>query len=135
MAANKGRDFLLKVGTTSGTTLAAMTTTSFSISGEAIDVTTKDSPNRTRELLAGSGTVTMSISASGILTGGAQFATMFTAVKAATLDQYTIMFDGGDSVTGTFLITSLEASGEMNGAQTYSVTLESSGDFTFTPGA
>lgn len=135
MAATKGRDFLLKVGTSSGVTLAAMTTTSFSISGEPIDVTTKDSTNRTRELLAGSGTVTMSISASGILSGGAQFATLVTAVKAATLDEYTVVFDGGDSITGTFLVTSLEAAGEMNGAQTYSVTLESSGDFTFAASA
>lgn len=132
MAASKGRDFLLKIGST---TLAAMKTTSFSVSGESIDVTTKDSTARARELLAAAGVISMSISASGILTASAQFATLLTSLKAGTLDSYTIAFDGGDTIAGSFLVTSLDATGEMNGAQTYSVTLESSGDFTFTAAA
>jgi TP901-1 family phage major tail protein len=133
MAAAKGRDFLLKIGSAgSAVTLAAMTTTSFTVNAETVDVTNKDSVNRAREYLAGAGVVSMSISASGILTGGAQFGTLLTNLKAGSNDTYTIVFDNADTIVGPFAVTSLEASGEFNGQQTYSVSLESAGDFTFT---
>lgn len=136
MAAKHGRDFLLKTGTGVGAvTVAAMTTTSFSVNSEVIDATNKDSANRARELLEGSGVATMSVSAAGILQGGAQFGTLFNAVKMGTFDDYTLVFNGGDKIEGSFQITTLEAAGEMNGAQTYSISLENAGDFTFTAAA
>mgnify|MGYP002714498894 CR=1 FL=1 len=136
MAAKHGRDFLLKTGTGAGAvTVAAMTTTSFSINSEVTEATTKDSPNRARELLEGTGVVSMSVTANGILQGGAAFGALFTKVKAGTFDDYTIVFNGGDTISGAFQITTLDAAGEMNGAQTYNIALENAGDFNFTAAA
>lgn len=133
MPAQKGRDFLLRIGSGVGAvTLAALTTTSFSINAETVETTNKDSAARARELLAGAGVWSVSVSASGLLQGGAQFKTLFDAAKGGTLDTYTIVFDNGDLLVGSFAVTTLEAAGEFNGAQTYNVSLESSGDITFT---
>ena len=43
------------------------------------------------------------------------------------LDDYRLSFEGGEAMTGRFLVTRLDYAGEFNGERTYSVTLESSG--------
>ena len=97
MPAQKGRDFLLKIGSGVGAvTLAALTTTGFTINAETVETTNKDS------------------------------------AKNGTNDTYTVVFDNGDLLVGSFAVNTLEAAGEFNGAQTYNVSLESSGDVTFT---
>jgi len=129
--AQKGRDFVLKVGTAAaGTVLAAMRTTSFSINGEMVDITTKDD-NGWRKLLDGAGVSSMQIQASGILSGAASHFTLMQAVGSRTIATYSVVFDGGDTIEGSFQPTSFEASGEHNGVQTYTLTLESSGQPTF----
>lgn len=134
MAASSGRNFKLYDGTGGGKTLiAAMRQTSFTMNGETVDVTTKDSTNQARELLAGGGITSMSISASGLLTANAQATTMLGRVKARSLDAYTLEFDNGDTITGSFQMTSFGGAGAYNDAQTYEMSLESSGDFTLTP--
>lgn len=133
MPANTGRNFKLKDGLLTGdTVIAAMRTTGFSINGETVDVTTKDSTNNARELLAGAGITSMSINAAGLLSASTQATTLIGRVKSMSLNPYRIEFDNGDSITGQFQITSFEATGEYNGAQTYSMTLESGADFTVT---
>lgn len=132
MTAKAGKDFLLKDGTGTGAvTVAAMRTTSFSIEGEAVDVTTKDSAGF-RELLSGAGVTSMTVQAAGVLKAGTGLDTLLTRVRDKSVDLYTLNFGGADKIEGSFQITSFEASGEYNGEQTYSATLESSGSFTFT---
>jgi len=133
MPATKGRDFLLKVGTAAaGVTVAAMRTTSFTINGASVDVTSKDSVGSWRELLAGGGVVSASISAAGILTGSVQATDFFTKVANRSLDAYGIVFDNGDKIDGTYQVTSFEAAGTHDGEQTYTIALESSGVLTLT---
>lgn len=133
MAASKGRDFVLKVGV-GGTpvTVAGMKTTSMSINGETVDVTTKDSAGK-RELLASAGTSSMSISASGLLSANAQATDLIAKAFAMSIDPYTLVFDNGDKIEGNFQLTSFESSGEYNDVQTYSIKLEGSGTMTLTP--
>jgi len=133
MAAMLGRSFTLKVGV-GGTAVAAMRSTSFTVNGETVDVTTKDSAGM-RELLATGGVSSMSISASGILSANAQATDFVAAAVARTLATYEITFDNGDKISGSFQVTSFQASGEYNGEQTYSISLESSGTLTVTPAA
>ena len=45
---------------------------------------------------------------------------------------YTLAFGDGDSIAGTFAISSYERSGEFNGEETFSLTMESSGQLTHT---
>jgi TP901-1 family phage major tail protein len=131
-----GRTLLLKDGLLVGSaTIAAMRTTSFRIAGTTVDVTDKDSPSQHRELLAGAGVASVSISAAGLLTGNTQAQTLVTRTLARTADDYRLEFDNGDVITGKFQLVNFEASGEYNREQTYALTLESAALLTFTPAA
>ena len=132
MAASLGRGFLLKVGSgVSAVTVAAMRSTSFTVNGETVDGTTKDSSGM-RELVEAGGSASMSISASGILSANAQATDFVNAVIARTLATYEITFDNADKISGSFQVTSFQATGDYNGEQTYSISLESSGALTVT---
>lgn len=132
--AQTGSSFLLKRGDGGGpevfTTIAGLRSTSFTISGETVDVTNKLSSG-SRELLAGAGTSSMSISGSGVFQADTDVIAMRQAVFDRTIGNYQIVFTDG-TYEGAFQVTSVEQSGEHNGEVTYSVSLESSGAVTFT---
>ena len=129
MAAEKGLEFLLKIG---ATVVAGLRATAFTINGEEVDVTTKDSTGGWRELLAEAGVTSMSITGSGVFQDNSNVAALRVSVIAKTQTAYTILFESGDDYTGQFQVTSIEQSGEFNGEVTYSVSLESSGEIVFT---
>jgi TP901-1 family phage major tail protein len=140
MAAQKGSALLLKA-TLSGslTTLAGLRSTSMTINGEMVDVTTKDSnplvaggADKAREILEGGGIRSMSISASGVFTDSALENDIRISAQKGQIREYKLVFGDGDDITGNFLITSYERAGEFNGEETYSMTLESSGQVTHT---
>lgn len=132
MAAEKGSGFLLEKGTLGAeVTVAGLRTTSVTINGETVDVTNKDS-SAIRELLAGAGVASVSISADGVFQDDTQITAMRTAVLAQTIDPYVITYESGDTISGNFQCTSFENAGDFNGELTYSVTLESSGTITIT---
>ena len=130
MAAQPGRSLLLKAGTGTGAlTIASLRTTSFTVNGETVDVTNKDSAGY-RELLGTAGIVSASISGAGVLAGGTFDVMLINRSTARSLDLYTVTFGTGNSIAGSFQVTSYQSAGEYNGAQTYDVALESSGSFT-----
>lgn len=132
MAAQKGRDFLLKIGTVAaGTTVASMRTTGFTANGEIVDVTDKDSSGY-RTLLAEGGVSSVQLTATGILSGSTQSTQLLGYVLDRSLNAYAVVFDDGDSIEGDFQVTQMQAAGEYNKEQTYSITLESSGSLTVT---
>lgn len=132
MAAQKGRSFVLKDGTAAaGTQIAAMRTTGFSVNNVMVDVTTKDSAGF-RVLLAAGSVANVSVRASGLLDANAQATTMINRCIAGTLDTYGVLFDNLDKMDGAWQLTSFEAEGTEGEAQTYSMTLESSGTITIT---
>ena len=140
MAAQKGSALLLKA-TLSGslTTIAGLRSTSMSINGEMVDVTTKDSnplvaggADKAREILEGGGIRSMAISASGVFTDSALENDIRISAQKGQIREYKLVFGDGDDITGNFLITSYERAGEFNGEETYSMTLESSGQVTHT---
>src|SRR5688572_30256742 len=101
MAAQTGRAFLLKLGAVSGSpvTIAAMRSTSFTINGQAVDVTSKDSAGL-RTLLAAAGSRSLQIQASGLLDAGSQFTTLLGYAKAASLNTFSLFFDNADTIEG-----------------------------------
>lgn len=135
MAAEKGRAFVLKVGdgatSEAFTTVGGMRTTSLTINGEQVDVTDKDSAGW-RELLAAAGVTSVSLSGSGVFKDTASEATIRANALAQSIDNYQIVFESADYFEGGFQIASLEYAGEYNGARTYNITLESSGQVTYT---
>ena len=135
MAAGKGRLFLLKVGdgltSESFTSVGGMRTTGMTMNGEMVDVSDKDSAGF-RELLAAAGQKSVSISVSGVFKDTASEELVRANFVAQTLDNYELYYANGDKWAGAFQVTSWEQSGECNGAQQYSFTLESSGEIAFT---
>lgn len=130
MAVEKGSAFLLKVGDgaqpVTYTTVAGLKTTQLSINGEAVAITHKESGGW-RELLSGAGVRSVSVAAAGIFTGSAAETRVKTSALAGTIDDYRLTFEGGETMTGRFLVTRLEYAGDYNGERTYTVALESSG--------
>lgn len=130
MAVEKGSAFLLKVGNGGSpvayTTVAGLRTTQLSVNGEAVAITHKDSGGW-RELLSGAGVRSVSVSAAGVFTGSSAEARVRGSALAGTLDDYRLTFEGGETMTGRFLVTRLDYAGDYNGERSYTIALESSG--------
>ena len=135
MAAQKGSEFLLKIGDGGGpeafTTVGGFRSNSFTINNETIDITNKDSGG-VRELLSGGGIQSFSASGSGVFMDDAAFATVEAAVRAKSTDNWQVIVPDYGTYEGPFQITSLEYGGEHNGEATYSLSLESAGALSFT---
>lgn len=127
MAVEKGSAFLLKIGGEGGwQTVAGMRTTQLSVNGDAVAITHKGSGGW-RELLSGAGVRSVSVSAAGVFTGSAAEARVKANALAGTLDDYRLTFEGGETMTGRFLVVRLDYAGDFNGERSYSLSLESSG--------
>lgn len=131
----KGAGMLIKAGDGAGsevfTTIARLRTTSFTIDGEEVEVTSKDSAGF-KELLDGAGTRSFSFSGSGVFDGSAQQVLCETRAIAGTIHNYQVVFTGGRTYELAALISSVQLEGEHNGEMTYSVSLSSSGQATIT---
>jgi len=140
MAAQKGSSFLLKDNSTgTPTTIGGLRSTSMTINGEMVDITTKDSAafisggaDKARDLLEGGGVRSMSISASGVFTDSSAENTVRGFAFDGQIKTYQLAFGDGSTLDGYFLITSFEKAGEYNGEETYSITLESHNTVTWT---
>lgn len=132
MPAQPGANFLLYDGTGTGTVaIAAQKVTSFTLNGQAVDVTNKDSAGMWRELLASAGVVSLDIAAEGVLGAGTLHQALRSRVINRSNDPYTVKFDGGDSFAGAFRLTQLEEGGAHDGEQTYKMALQSAGTITY----
>jgi len=140
MAAQKGRELLLKIRTATGpdvfTTVAGLRTTSLQMNEETVDVTNKDS-NGFRTLLDGKIVQSMSLSAEGVYQDDSTFAKLRTVFLAGTNEEYQLVLPGASAgaagtFEGAFRITSLETTGDYNNEVGFSVSLESSGEIAFT---
>ena len=130
MAVEKGSAFLLKIGDGGATpafaTVAGMRTTQLSINGEAV-VTTNKGSGGWRDLLSGAGVRSVSVSAAGVFTGSVAETRVRSNALAGTIDDYRLTFEGGETMTGRFLVTRLDYAGDFNGERSYTLNLESSG--------
>jgi TP901-1 family phage major tail protein len=132
MAAQKGRSFLLKQGTAAGgTTLAGMRVTSLTINNEQVDITNKDSAGW-RTLLEGAGTQSMDISVEGVFTNAAVEHTVRGYAVANSINAFGLLFPDGDTIDGNWAISNYQRSGSFNNEETYSMSLQSSGQPTYT---
>jgi TP901-1 family phage major tail protein len=135
MAAQKGRDLLLKIDSTgsgSFTTVAGLRASSIAFNTAIVDATSQESVGAWRELLAGAGLKTASLRGSGIFKDAASDATIRAYFfNAAIMNWQVIMPDFG-IVEGLFQITALEFSGRHDGEVTFELALESAGALTFT---
>ncbi len=139
MAAQKGAALLLKIGadktaafgSDTYTTVGGLRSTSITMNEEAVDVTNKDSSGN-RTLLPNGGVQSVSISGSGVFTDATTEGTLRGAFADTDFHNFQVFIPDFGTYQGEFMVASLEYAGEYNGEVTYSVTLESSGDVTFT---
>lgn len=135
MAAKRGRKMLIYIGAVAdGVQLGGLRTTNFSMNNGLTDVSTKDTDGW-RELLEDGSLKAITISGDGIFKDSTSDETIRGYVFANSINPFGLKFDNGDVIEGDFQVTAYQRSGGYEGAETYSITLESSGIPTFTPGA
>jgi TP901-1 family phage major tail protein len=130
MPAEKGSAFLLKVSDGAQTpvysTVAGLRTTQMSINGDAVVITNKGSGGW-RDLLSGAGVRSVSVSGAGVFTGSTAETRIKTNALSGLLDDYELSFESGERISGRFLVSRLDYSGDFNGERSYTLALESSG--------
>lgn len=133
MGAQKGKDLLIKVNSGSGfETVAGVRASRISLNAASVDVTTADSAGRWRELLAGAGVRTASVSGSGIFKDAASDALIRNAFFAGELLTAQMLVPDFGEIEGVFQIASLEYGGDHDGEATFEISLSSAGEITFT---
>tara|TARA_R110000868_G_scaffold936_2_gene7127 strand:- start:305 stop:724 length:420 start_codon:yes stop_codon:yes gene_type:complete len=137
MAKQKGSDMLLKIDTASSggptfTSVAGLQTKSLQLDSEQVDVTNQDSANKWRELLEGAGIRKARISGSGVFTDATAENTVMTVFMAGTIKQWQIIVPGLGTFQGLMQIANVEWQGPHDKEVSYSISLESAGDLTYT---
>lgn len=135
MAAQKGRDLLLKLDSTgTGTyqTVAGLRATTLAFNAQTVDATSQDSANAWRELLAGTGLKSANVRGQGIFKDAASDATIRSYVFAGTIRNWQVLIPSFGIVEGPFQIASLDVAGRHDGEVSFEMALESAGELTFT---
>ena len=135
MAAQKGKDLLVKIADGAGfTTVAGLRSRRIVFNAETVDITHAESVDRWRELLDGAGVKRASISGRGLFKDASTDELMRQTFFDGAVKDFQIVIPDFGTVAGAFQITSLEFAGDHNGEVTYEMALESAGALTFTAG-
>jgi TP901-1 family phage major tail protein len=134
MAAQNGKDLLIKIDDGSGAfvTVAGLRATRIAFNAETVDVTTLESEGGWRELLAGAGMRSASLSGSGIFKDAQSDSLIKNAFFGNTVPRFEVVVPDFGRIQGSFQITALEYAGNYNGEATYELSLASAGALSFT---
>ena len=123
-----GRYIVLKDST--GNAVAGLSSKSFTIEREGIDVTTDDEEGF-QAMLGEPGRVALNISAEGVVRTG-NLSLIESALNPDTsLESYVLEFPWGATATGDYFLGNFEITGETAEAITFSADLQSSGIITY----
>ncbi|PIE14415.1 MAG: phage major tail protein, TP901-1 family [Rhodobacterales bacterium] len=134
MVAQNGKDLLIKVDMTGGglfETLAGLRATRISFNAESVDVTSLESQGGWRELLAGAGVKSASISGSGVFRDEGSDERARQIFFDGETPEFQVIIPDFGTVEGVFQVTSIEYAGSHNGEATYELSLASAGALTF----
>ena len=135
MGAQRGKDILLKIGDGASpqafTTVAGLRARTISLNAKTVDATDSDSAGRWRELLAGAGVKSASVSGAGIFRDAASDALIREAFFAQEARTWRLVVPDFGVLEGPFLVAALEYAGEHEGEATYALTLASAGAVAF----
>lgn len=134
MTAQKGRDLLLKVDQGGGAfaAVAGLRARQITLNARAVDVTNADSADGWRELLAGAGVRSASVSGSGVFRDAAADETVRAIFFAGEIRDWQVVVPDFGTIAGSFQVSALDYAGEHDGELTYSLALESAGALSFT---
>lgn len=127
MPANVGR---LLVISKNAVAIAGVRTKTITAGADPIDITTDDEDGY-RTLLAEEGQRQLDMTVEGVLKDDVLRQILLND-GAAMLTDIEIAFPNGDTITGSFFLSSYEESGSYNDAITFTSSLQSSGQWTFT---
>lgn len=128
MAAGSGRDFVVKKN---GTALAGLRENSLTPEGGSVDLTSKED-NGFRKLADFHGTRSWDMSASGVLKDAVFQDIIMDPSASLLLTDVTLEFHDGAIVAGDVYIGSATFAGAHDGEATYELSLQSSGQWTYT---
>jgi TP901-1 family phage major tail protein len=135
MAAQSGRDMLLKLdetGAGSFATVAGLRSKRLAFNAQSVDVTDAESAGRWRELLSGGGVRRASVSGSGIFKDQASDAAIRSIFFSGEVRNWQLVLPDFGTVAGPFQITALEFSADHAGEVRFELGLESAGALSFT---
>ena len=133
MTVQNGKDLLLKVqreGASQFDTVAGLRATRIAFGAETVDATSLESGGW-RELLAGAGVRSASVSGSGVFRDEATDERMRGLFFEGRAPRFQVVIPSFGIVEGPFQITALEYAGSYDGEATYEVSLASAGALTF----
>ena len=134
MGAQQGRALLVKVENAPGVfvSVAGLRARQIAFNAEIVDVTHAESAGRWRELLAGAGMRSASISGSGVFRDADTDERARQIFFDGEMPEFQVVIPDFGIVEGPFQITAIEYAGSHNGEASYELTLASAGALTFT---
>jgi TP901-1 family phage major tail protein len=135
MGAQRGKDLLLKLdvdGTGTFESVAGLRATRIALNAGAVDVTTAEAPGRWRQLLAGAGVQSASVTGGGVFKDAASDAALRAAFFAGAAPAFRMVIPDFGVIEGSFQITELKYAAAHDGEATFEATLQSAGPLGFT---
>lgn len=136
MATNafRGREAALYLGDGGSpetfTKFAGARTTAMTLNNEPVDITNIDSGGF-RELLPDAGVQSMDVRIDGVVNDAAVYIEVQTQAKDRTVKRYQFRSGNGDIWEADMVIQSLERTGAFNDAETFAISLQSTGPISF----
>ena len=135
MAVQNGKDLLIKLdvdGNGGFRTIAGLRASRLSFNAETVDVTSMESQDGWRELLAGAGVRSASLSGSGVFRDAETDARAREVFFEGRIPEFQVCIPDFGIVQGPFQLTALEYSGAHDGEATYEMSMASAGALSFT---
>lgn len=135
MGSQSGKDLLIKIDMTGDgvfETLAGLRASRISFNAEQVDVTSLESQGGWRELLAGAGVRSATISGAGIFKDAGSDERARAVFFGGEVPEFQVIVPDFGVVQGPFQITALDYAGTLNGEATFEMALASAGALTFT---
>jgi TP901-1 family phage major tail protein len=113
-------------------TIAGLRATRISFNAETVDVTSLESQGGWRELLAGAGVRSATISGSGVFRDANTDERARQIFFDGQVPRFQVIIPNFGVIEGPFQISAIEYAGSYNGEATYDMTMASAGVLTFT---
>lgn len=134
MAAQRGKDLLLKMQGTTGAfvTVAGLRSHTLAFNAQSINTTHLESVGRWRELLSGTGVRSAHVAGIGIFKDATSDALIQSAFFSDNVRSWQVVIPNFGSIEGPFQITALSFNAPHDAEVTFNLTLISAGTLTFT---
>lgn len=135
MAGQKGRDVLIKIGDGGApeafVTIAGIRAKTISLNARTVDGTSGESPDAWRELIAGAGVKSASVSGAGVFKDAGSDVLIQQTFFSQAARVFQLVIPDFGVLEGPFLIEALDYSGDHDGEAAFAITLASAGALTF----